>query len=103
MHSLVIALLLTGAPAPGRLARTLDVVNAGSETIYALRIGHRLSGEWSDDVLDFQVIDVGTQRRLPVLLESTCWYDVQASYRDGHVAEIDDVDLCKPHRIFLTH
>lgn len=103
MHSLVFALLLADAAAPDLLPSTLDVVNAGSETVYSLRIGHRSSGEWSDDVLNSQVIDVGTQRRLPVMLQSTCLYDVQASYRDGHVAEIDDVDLCKPHRIFLTH
>lgn len=91
------------ASAPAATAdRSLYFVNAGSETIYAIRIGHRATGVWSDDLLAMtEVVDIGDSRRVRVSLQDTCWYDVRFEYSDGHSGELDNVDLCSASRIFL--
>lgn len=92
-------------PASGSsLQRSLYVINAGSEPVYAIRIGHRSSGVWSDDLLgSTNVVDVGDARRVSVDLQDTCWYDVRFEYGDGHSEELDDVDLCSATKLFLKH
>lgn len=90
---------------PAPLVRTLSVVNAGSEPVYALRVGHHANGEWSPDLLSpTQIIDVGDARAIRVPLEQTCWYDIRAEYRDGHEEELHDLDLCtRGRQLFLKH
>jgi hypothetical protein len=93
--------------APARSAgiqRSLYVINAGTEPVYAMRIGHRASGAWSDDLLgSTDVVDVGEAQRVSVDLQDTCWYDVRFEYGDGHAEEVDDVDLCSANKLFLKH
>jgi hypothetical protein len=93
--------------APARSAvvqRSLYVINAGTEPVYAIRIGHRASGAWSDDLLSFtDVVDVGDAQRVNVDLQDTCWYDVRLEYGDGHSDEIDDIDLCSVSKLLLKH
>lgn len=82
--------------------RPLDFINAGTQPVYAIRIGHRATGTWSGDLLGpTQVVDVGDAQRISVPLAQSCWYDVQFDYRDGVAGEVDDVDLCSASRVFL--
>ena len=84
--------------------RILYFVNAGTEPVYAIRIGHRAAGSWSEDLLAAtQVIGVGDARRVSVDLHESCRYDVRLEYGDGHTDELDDVDLCAAPRVFLKH
>lgn len=111
MHPLCVFLLVgpvlrlgVFTPAADPMLRTLQVVNAGAEPVYSVRVGHHATGEWSADLLDAtQVIDVGDGRPLRISLEQTCWYDIRAEYRDGHVEEVDGLDLCTAGRLFLKH
>lgn len=91
--------------APGSsAARSLYFVNAGTEPVYAIRIGHRSTGTWGDDLLgSTQVVEVGEGQRVSVELQDTCWYDLRLEYGDGHTNEMDDVDLCSVTRVFLKH
>lgn len=86
------------------LQRSLYFINAGTEPVYAIRIGHRSTGAWSDDLLgSTNVVDVGDAQRVSVDLQDTCWYDVRFEYGDGHSDEVDDLDLCTATKIFLKH
>lgn len=88
----------------GESVRVLTIVNAGTEPVYALRIGHRGEKQWSEDLLlPSDVIDVGELHSVRVRFTGTCWYDVRAEYGDGHAREIDDVDLCAVKRLTLDH
>lgn len=82
--------------------RALDFINVGTQPVYAIRIGHRSTGTWSDDLLGpSSVVDVGDAQRVRVRLQETCWYDVRFEYRDGPAGELHDVDLCSANRVFL--
>lgn len=86
------------APAP----RTLNFVNAGTQPVYAIRIGHRASGAWSEDLLGpTDVVEIGDAHDVRVPLQETCWYDIRFEYGDGASGELDDVDLCSVRRVFL--
>jgi hypothetical protein len=92
-------------PCPAASAvRSLYVVNAGTQPVYAIRIGHRATGIWSDDLLSpTEIVDVGDSRRVHVTLADTCWYDIRFEYGDGYSDELDDVDLCSATPLFLKH
>ena len=84
--------------------RSLSIVNAGTEPVYAIRIGHRATGSWSADLLgSTQVVDVGESQRVKIELRDTCWYDVRFEYGDGHTGEMDGLDLCSATRLFVKH
>lgn len=82
--------------------RTVDFINAGTQPVYALRVGHRATGEWSDDLLGpTEVVEIGDGDHVRVRLADTCWYDIRFEYGDGAAGELDDVDLCSASRVFL--
>lgn len=84
------------------MQRSLDIINAGIQPVYAIRIGHRATGTWSADLLGpTGVVDVGAEQSVRVQLQDTCWYDVRFRYRDGRGGELDDVDLCSAVHVFL--
>src|SRR5690348_16681390 len=65
MHPLCVFLLLgpvlrLGVFTPAAsLLRTVQVINAGTEPVYSVRVGHRVTGQWSADLLDAtHIIDV---------------------------------------------
>lgn len=88
----------TAAPAQ----RAVTFINAGTEPIYAIRIGHRAAQTWSEDLLGpTSIVDVGDGQTLHVHLQDTCWYDVRFEYRGTPAGELDDVDLCSATRVFL--
>lgn len=88
----------------GVFERDLQLINAGTEPIYAVRIAQHGSGIWSEDLLaSTAVVDVGEVQSIRVGLQGTCWYDIRLEYRDGHADEVDDVDLCSANRLFLKH
>ena len=88
--------------AAGSLERHVEFVNATDQPVYAIRIGHRATGDWSGDLLGpTQVVDVGESRPVAVRLSESCWYDVRYEYRGGRAEELDDVDLCSATRVFL--
>lgn len=96
------ALAVFGPARAAGLNRALEFINAGTQPVYAIRIGHHANGTWSEDLLgSTQVVDVGDAQRLRVQLQDTCWYDVRFEHRDGSAAEVDDVDLCSATRVFL--
>jgi hypothetical protein len=87
---------------PAENVHALEFVNAATEPVYAIRIGHRAAGTWSEDLLGpAQVVEVGEAERVSVRLVGTCWYDVRFQFSDGHAAELDDVDLCSATRLFV--
>lgn len=82
--------------------RSIEFINAATEPVYAIRVGHHAEDIWSKDLLGpMRVIEIGDTQRLPVRLQDTCWYDVRYRYGDGRAREIDNVDLCSAHRVFL--
>lgn len=82
--------------------RALDFINAGTQPIYAIRVGHHTTGAWSEDLLGpANVVDVGDAQHMRVRLTDTCWYDIRFEYGDGAAGELDDVDLCSARRVFL--
>ncbi len=91
-----------GPAAAAPQQRTVAFINAGTEPIFVIRIGHHATGAWSEDLLgSANVVDVGDSENLHVLLTQTCWYDVQFAYRGRAPEEIDNVDLCSATRLFL--
>lgn len=93
--------VFASAPAtPAR--RAVTFINAGTEPIYAIRIGHHAAPAWSEDLLGpTGIVDVGDGQTLSVHLEGTCWYDVRFEYRGTPAGELDNVDLCSATRVFL--
>jgi hypothetical protein len=84
------------------LARTLHFINAGTQPVYAIRVGRRAGQAWSDDLLaSNEVIDVGEEHAVRVPLGGGCRYDVRFEYRGGAAGEVDNVDLCTVNRVFL--
>jgi len=82
--------------------RAVTFINAGTEPIYAIRMGHHAAGTWSEDLLGpTSVVDVGEGQTLSVELRDTCWYDVRFEYRAAPARELDNVDLCSAIRVFL--
>jgi len=115
---------MAGAPTPAPIAlpstvpspavtstptmRHILVLNEGNEAIFNLRIGQpggNGSEVWSDDLLSFdRVIDVSEAQELDIALDpSTCRYDVEAVYRDGHIVMRHGIDVCHVQRITFTH
>ena len=90
-------------------AHQVFVLNEGNEPIFGLRIGEPATGKntevWSDDLLSFdRVIDVSEAQEVDMALNpSTCRYDIEATYRDGHIAIQRNIDLCRSQRILFTH
>ena len=98
----VLALAVFGPAAAAPQQRTVAFINAGTEPIFVIRIGHHATRAWSEDLLgSTNVVDVGDFRSLRVSLTQTCWYDVQFAYRGGAPREIDNVDLCSATHLFL--
>lgn len=97
-----LALPVFTAAAAAPALRALDFINAATQPVYAIRIGHRATGEWSDDLLGpTEVVEIGDAQHLRVQLADTCWYDIRFEYGDGASGELDDVDLCSARRVFL--
>lgn len=91
---------LFGAHAQARERRIL-VVNASDEPIYAIRVGHADQNSWGADVLAFnEVIDVSRGRDLDLPFDpSDCSYDVAATYHDGLVVVLRNIDLCSVNEL----
>jgi len=91
---LLCGLLLAAAPARAA-TRTILVLNAGSQAIFTLRVGHEADAQWSADLLGLtEVIPVGRGRELAIDVDpAVCTYDLLASYRDGRTQE-ETADLC---------
>jgi hypothetical protein len=82
-------------------SRSVLVVNAGDDAIFAVRVGHVAPADWSADILGFSdVIDVsrGLVLRIPYD-PATCTYDLQATYRNGSVVVKRNLNLCTIDRI----
>lgn len=98
--ALALPVFTSAAPAPA--LRALDFINAGTQPVYAIRVGHHATGDWSADLLGpTEVVDVGDSQHVRVPLRETCWYDVRFEYGNGASGELDDVDLCSARRVFL--
>lgn len=82
-------------------SRSVLIVNAGDDAIFALRIGHAAQSDWGDDLLGMTgVIDVSRGRTIRVRFDpATCAYDLQATYRNGTVVIKRDVNLCAVERV----
>lgn len=93
--------VFASAPA-AQSRRAVTFINAGTEPIYAIRIGHHAAAAWSEDLLGpTSIVDVGDGQTLRVDLHDTCWYDVRFEYRGTPAGELDNVDLCSATRVFL--
>ncbi len=81
--------------------RSLLIVNAGDDAIFALRVGHAAQAEWGDDILGVtEVVDVSRGRMIRISFDSAaCTYDLQATYRNGTVVVKRDVNLCTAERV----
>lgn len=65
------ALPVFTAAAAAPAVRALDFVNAGTQPVYAIRVGHHVTGAWSDDLLGpMDVVDVGDAQHVQVRLEA---------------------------------
>ncbi len=83
------------------VTRSVLVINAADRPIFALRIGHADTGTWSDDLFgltDVLGVHAGRTVALPID-ESTCAYDLEATYPDGHASLLRNVDVCSTPRI----
>jgi hypothetical protein len=76
--------------------RRLLVINASDEPIYAVRIGNADEHKWGPDLLPFNdVIDVSRGREVHIRFDPTdCVHDLAATYHDGLVVVIRNVDIC---------
>jgi len=99
----VFVFVCTGIVAGAAPVRIL-IVNAGEEPIYSLALAPR-PGEWSDDLMPAaDVVGIGEARSVALPRgKMTCYYDVRATYRDGHTADRKRVNLCVAERIVFEH
>lgn len=84
-------------------ARVL-VLNQGEEPIYAL--ARSADGTtWTADLLGMTgVVRLGEGRWTRVPLDpATCYYDIRATYPDGHTSIAPHVDLCAVDRVVFRH
>jgi hypothetical protein len=81
--------------------RTVLLLNTADQPIFEVHVGHAGQNAWSSDLLGFDdVIDVSRGREVRIPFNSAgCSYDVSATYRDGLVVVLHDVDLCRATRL----
>jgi hypothetical protein len=94
-------MIATAALVATLASRSVLVVNAGDDAIFALRVGHVAAADWGDDMLGFaDVIDVSRGRVIRIRYNpTTCAYDIQATYRSGTVVVMRNVNICTADRI----
>lgn len=80
------------------------ILNEGEEPIYSLALA-QAGGDFGSDLLGpADVVEIGEGRwvRIPAG-RGSCYYDMRASYRDGHTADRKRVNLCVTERIVFAH
>jgi len=79
------------------------IVNEGEEPIYSLAMAPSGAGYAGDLLSPVDVIGIGEGRWIRVPGRRGCYYDVRATYGDGHTAYRVRVNVCVVERIAFAH
>ncbi|HTA40359.1 MAG TPA: hypothetical protein VK760_14845 [Candidatus Acidoferrales bacterium] len=96
----IAAIALLAVPARASTRRVL-VLNQGNAAIMYLRVGSAANAKWSADLLGYDdAIAVGRGMDVAIDVDdTTCTYDLQATYDDGTTQVAPSVDLCSTDRV----
>lgn len=89
-----------GAPSadvqPGEARQNFTVVNQTGHTVMRLNVSASNDNNWGPDILGSQVLPNGQSADVTFNRnESSCLWDIRATYDDGGTTDIRQVNLCE--------
>lgn len=89
-----------GAPSadvqPGEARQNFTVVNQTGHTVMRLNVSASNDNNWGPDILGSQVLPNGQSADVTFNRnESSCLWDIRATYDDGDTTDIRQVNLCE--------
>ncbi len=99
---------VAGALAPGYAAdlagaRKIGIVNGTRTAMIALRTRESQTGAWQADLLDNGPLGIHKQIDFEIPAHSTCFFDLNAMFEDGHRVTKMHVNLCRSPIYLMTN
>jgi hypothetical protein len=96
-----------GAPSadvqPGQARQNFTVVNQTGHTVMRLNVSASNDNNWGPDILGSQVLPNGQSADVTFNRnESSCLWDIRATYDDGGTTDIRQVNLCEVGTVNLV-
>lgn len=85
--------------------RNFWVINNSDEQVDNVFVSRHSAQDWGEDVMGKDDV-LEANSKVKIVFDgvgTSCHYDVQVVYHDGHKKEVDDVNLCETDSVTFSH